>query len=191
MARLKSEDRREALLTAATQVFAERGLAAPTSAISAAAGVSEGSLFTYFKTKDELVNVLYRELKLGQADAVMAGFPRRSSVRQRMEHVWTKAIAWGLEYPIERQAFKQLRASNAITEETRAAGWAPFAEVERITKDAVEQRLLRDLPGQMVVKALAALGEMTMDLMAEHPDDAARYQTLGFEMFWGAVTAKR
>ena len=44
-------------------LFAERGIGhAPTSAIAAAAGVAEGTLFTYFKTKDELLNELYREL---------------------------------------------------------------------------------------------------------------------------------
>jgi AcrR family transcriptional regulator len=64
MARPKSEDKRNAILSAATEVFAERGLSAATSAISSAAGVAEGTLFTYFKTKDELINALYRETKL-------------------------------------------------------------------------------------------------------------------------------
>ena len=64
MARPKSEDKRNAILSAATEVFAERGLSAATSAISTAAGVAEVPLFTYFKTKDELINALYREIKL-------------------------------------------------------------------------------------------------------------------------------
>jgi hypothetical protein len=50
MAKPKSEDKRNALLSAAVQVFAERGLGAPTAAIMSAAGIAEGSLFTYFKT---------------------------------------------------------------------------------------------------------------------------------------------
>ena len=50
MAKSKSEDKRNALLSAAVQVFAEPGLAAPTAAIMSAAGIAEGSLFTYFKT---------------------------------------------------------------------------------------------------------------------------------------------
>ena len=66
MARPKSEDKRNAILDAATRVFAERGLAAaPTSEISRRAGVADGTLFTYFKTKDDLINALYREIKLG------------------------------------------------------------------------------------------------------------------------------
>jgi AcrR family transcriptional regulator len=66
------------MLTGATRAFAERGLrAAPKSEISKRAGVAEGTLFTYFRTKDDLVNALSREIKLELADALMSGFPER------------------------------------------------------------------------------------------------------------------
>jgi AcrR family transcriptional regulator len=60
VARPKSEDKRNAILDAATDLFAERGLAAaPTAEISRRADVAEGTLFTYFETKDDLINSLY------------------------------------------------------------------------------------------------------------------------------------
>src|SRR5882762_3026873 len=96
MARPKSEDKRNAILAAATQVFAKRGLGAATSAISHAASVAEGTLFTYFKTKDDLVNELYRQIKLELADAMMSGFPRKKSVRTRLQHVWDGYVNWGM-----------------------------------------------------------------------------------------------
>ena len=65
MARPKSTDKRQAILDAALKIFADRGIAgAPTSAISREAGVAEGSLFTYFKTKDDLLNALYNDLRM-------------------------------------------------------------------------------------------------------------------------------
>ena len=96
MAKPKSEDKRNSILSAATRVFAERGLGAPTASITSAAGIAEGSLFTYFKTKDELINALYRELKLELADAIMSSFPRKQSVRHRLEHVWNGHVRWGV-----------------------------------------------------------------------------------------------
>ena len=95
MARPLSQDRRAALLEAATQIFAEQGLAAPTSLISKIAGVSEGSFFTYFGTKDELITALYREIRLDLASAVMNGFPRKAGVRERLLHLWTRWVSWG------------------------------------------------------------------------------------------------
>jgi AcrR family transcriptional regulator len=89
----RSEDKRNAILDAATRVFAERGLtAAPTSEISKEAGVAEGTLFTYFKTKDDLMNALYQEIKLELADAMMSGFPRKKSVHTKLQHVWDGSV---------------------------------------------------------------------------------------------------
>jgi AcrR family transcriptional regulator len=60
LARPRSDDKRKAILSPVTQIFAERGLSAPTSAISNLAGVAEGTLFTYFENKDALLNALYQ-----------------------------------------------------------------------------------------------------------------------------------
>src|SRR6202047_2198132 len=96
VARPKREDKRNAILDAATRVFAARGLtAAPTSEISKQAGIAEGTLFTYFETKEDLINALYREIKLELADAMMSGFPRKKSVRTRLRHVWDGYVSWG------------------------------------------------------------------------------------------------
>src|ERR1700678_906370 len=103
MARPKSEDKRNAILSAATQVFAERGLSAATSAISSAAGVAEGTLFTYFKTKDDLINALYREIKLELADAMMSDFPRKKNIRTKLRHVWDRYVNWGIANPRQRK----------------------------------------------------------------------------------------
>ncbi len=62
MARPKSEDKKQALLEAATAAFAQSGIAASTSAIARSAGVAEGTLFR--ATKDELLNELYLAIKL-------------------------------------------------------------------------------------------------------------------------------
>ena len=91
MARPRSEDKRNAILEAATRLFAERGrVASPTSEISERAGVAEGTLFTYFKTKDNLISARYREIQLELADAMMSDFPRKKNVRTRLRHVWPK-----------------------------------------------------------------------------------------------------
>jgi AcrR family transcriptional regulator len=47
VARPKSEDKKQALLEAATAAFAQSGIAASTSAIARSAGVAEGTLFRY------------------------------------------------------------------------------------------------------------------------------------------------
>jgi AcrR family transcriptional regulator len=192
VARPKSEDRRNAILDAATRLFAERGLtAAPTSEISKQAGVAEGTLFTYFETKDHLINALYREIKLELADAMMSDFPRKKNVRTKLRHVWDRYLGWGIANPMQRKVLAQLQVSEVLTEESRNAGSAPFVEFQTMIRDAMEQRVFRnDAPVELISRSLAALVEATIDLTVSNPSKARRYRDSGFQMFWAGITKR-
>jgi AcrR family transcriptional regulator len=190
MARPRSEGKRNAILDAATRLFAERGLtAAPTSKISKLAGVAEGTLFTYFKTKDDLINALYREIKLELADAMMSDFPRKKNIRTKLRHVWDRYVNWGIANSRQRKVLAQLTVSEALTKESRDAGSAPFVEFQAMIRDAIEQRVFRnDLPVELISKSLAALVEATIDLTESNRAKAKQYRDSGFQMFWAGIT---
>jgi len=190
VARPKSEDKRNAILDAATRLFAERGLtAAPTSEISKQAGVAEGTLFTYFETKDDLINALYRELKLELADAIMSDFPRKKNVRTRLRHIWDRYVNWGIANPRQRKVLAQLQVSEVLTKESKDATGAPFVEFQIMIRDAIEQRIFRnDLPAELISKSLATLVEATIDLTVSKPSKANKYRDSGFQMFWAGIT---
>jgi AcrR family transcriptional regulator len=191
MARPKSEDKRNAILAAATAVFAERGLGAATSAISSAAGVGEGTLFTYFKTKDDLLNALYREIKLELADAMMSGFPRKSSIRIRFQHVWNRYVEWGVANPSQQKVLTQIELWGGLTQESKLAGSAPFGEIQAMAEDAAQQRLLQDLPQRFIGAIMNSLALATMEFIRQYTDEAERYRDWGFEVLWAGVTRKR
>ena len=190
MARPKSEDKRNAILDAATRLFAERGLtAAPTSEISKQAGVAEGTLFTYFKTKDDLINALYREIKLELADAMMSDYPRKKNVRTRLRHVWDRYVNWGIANPKQRKVLAQLQVSEVLSKESVDAGSAPFVEFQIMIHDAFEQRVFRnDLPAELISKSLAAMVEATIDLTVSNRSKAKQYRDSGFQLFWAGIT---
>jgi AcrR family transcriptional regulator len=192
VARPKSETKRNAILDAATRVFAERGLtAAPTSEISNQAGVAEGTLFTYFKTKDDLINALFREIKLEQADAIMSGFPRKKSVRTKLRHVWDSYVNWGMMNPEQRKVLSQLQVSGMLSKQSLEAGSAPYVEMHNMTRDAIEQHILRaDIPIELISKMLAASAEATMDLIVLKPGMANKYRDGGFEIYWSGIARK-
>jgi AcrR family transcriptional regulator len=191
VARPRSEDKRSAILAAAAEIFAERGLGAATSAISSAAGIAEGTLFTYFKTKDELLNALYQEIKMELATTMMSDFPRKKSVRNRLRHIWERFVTWGVADSVSRFALAHLEVSDRLTAESRAAGSAPFAEVETLVDDAAAQHLFRNIPEELIAASLRSLASAAMDLIAANPEMADRYRKEGFEIFWAGVTRKR
>src|ERR1700761_4331327 len=111
LARPKSESKRKAILEASMHLFAERGIGhAPTSAISAAAGIAEGTLFTYFRTKDELLNELYRELRT-ELDRELADYPFTADARARLRFIWDRYLNLAMRYPKRLKVLQQLRTS--------------------------------------------------------------------------------
>jgi len=190
MARAKSGDKHNAILSAATQVFAERGLGAATSAISSAAGVAEGTLFKYFSKKDELLNDLYQEIKVDLADVMMSGFPRKKSVRHRLQHVWEQFVEWGVQNPMQQRVLSQIELWGGLTEESKSAGMAPFVEIQKTVEDAMAERIFRDLPEQCITATVRALSEMTTDLVRKNPEEADKYRSAGFEILWAGIVRK-
>lgn len=189
MARPLDENRRASLLTAATRVFAEHGVSAPTSLITKQAKISEGSLFTYFKTKDELIAAVYVQIRQEAAVAIMTNFPVKGGIRERLEHVYRQFVTWGAENRNSRRALAQVQLSKAVTPQLRAKTQLLYSEVDRIQEDALAQKRLH-VPAVMPGPAIAALGDMTMALIEQQPDQREKLMEAGFQMLWAALTSK-
>jgi AcrR family transcriptional regulator len=187
MARPKSEDKRNAILAAATEVIAEQGLGAPTSRIAKVAGVAEGTLFTYFDSKDVLLNELYLVIKADLREVMMSTYPKHAGVRERAEHVWDKFVDWGVAQPQKRRAMAQLAVSERLTDHSRTTGMQSFADINAMIQASVASGALKDHPPGFVSAIMAAIAETTMDFIAREPADADRYRKAGFEAFWNAI----
>ncbi|MGX7003269.1 TetR/AcrR family transcriptional regulator [Caballeronia sp. KNU42] len=188
MARPKSDEKYNALLLAAEQVFAQRGLAAaPTSAISKQAGVAEGTLFTYFRTKDELVNALYRSIKLDLADALMTRFPRTGSIRDRLEYLWNAFVDWGVANPQRLNVLDQLSVADVVSEESKAVGYEPFAEIEALAQNSIDTGVLDAYPVAFIAASMKSMAETTMAFMTACPAEGSHYRAIGFKVFWNGI----
>ena len=108
MAKPKSEEKRSAIMAAAARVIASQGLGAPTAVIAQEAGVANGTLFTYFQTKTDLLNELYLELKSEMVAAALAGLSAKADLRKQAFHIWKGSMGWGVKSPDKRRAFSQL-----------------------------------------------------------------------------------
>ncbi|MDB5849342.1 MAG: bacterial regulatory s, tetR family protein [Rhodoferax sp.] len=187
MARPRSEEKRSAILEAATLVFDQEGISAPTARIARQAGVAEGSLFTKFETKDELLNALYLELKTELRDARMPGYPLTESRRSRARHAWRGFVAWGVAHPHKRQVINVLGLSERVTEASKTAGMLAFEALNAMLAEAAQAGPMRGQPLAFVGRLMTSMAEATMDFIERAPADAELFQDAGFEAFWRAV----
>lgn len=187
MARPKSEDKRNAILAAAIHIMAEQGLGAPTARIAKMAGVAEGTLFTYFDNKDELLNALYLSIKAELREALVPEFPRDASMRERAQHLWRRYVDWGVANPDKRKVMLVLSASDRVTEQSRAAGMQAFAEAGALIENCTAQGHLQGHSPAFASAIMGALAETTMDFIVREPAQRDRYCDAGFNAFWNAI----
>lgn len=187
MARPRSDEKRQAILEAATRFIVAHGLSAPTAGIAKEAGIANGSLFTYFKTKTELFNQLYLEIKTELASVVMKSVREDGDVRDQYLRVWENWTKWAVAHPKERAVLAQLTASDELTEETKMAGHRTMVPVAALLQRIVAGGPMAKAPMSFVVALMNATAEATMDAMADDPAHAKKHCKTGFEALWRMV----
>lgn len=187
MARPLSEEKRLAILEASVCLFAKEGLNASTSKIAKQAKVSEGSIFTYFATKDELMNQLYLELKI-RLGFSLATMPESVELKERMWLIWQSYITWGVNHPDEQKVLAKLAMASNITEETKAAAHQTFCESACLLEQAMALGSLKGKPIEFVGALLGAMGDVTMTFIRNNPSSSEGICRDGFIAFWNAVT---
>jgi AcrR family transcriptional regulator len=175
-------------MEAATRVIVTQGLSAPTATIALEAGVSNGSLFTYFETKADLFNQLYLELKTGMAVAALERFPAEGDLREQVFHVWSNWMDWATSNPEKRRALAQLSVSGEITPATRAIAQKTLASLADLMEQMRTHGSLRNASKGFAAAIMNSLAETTMDFMIQDPANAKRHCKVGFEVFWRAIS---
>ena len=184
MPRVRSDEKRAALLEAATRVIVAQGLSAPTAGIAKEAGVPNGSLFTYFETKTELFNQLYRELKGEVAARSLNGLPATAAPREQFLHVWRNWTSWAVTFPEKRQALAQLSVSGEITADSRAAGHKMMADLAELADRSRANGPMRKVPLGFVLAIMNSVAEATMDYMTQDAPNAKKHCREGFDALW-------
>jgi AcrR family transcriptional regulator len=187
MARLKSPEKRDAILEAAVHEIARTGLSASTASIAKRAGVASGTLFTYFASKEALLNELYLELKREVYGRINADFPVAASLERRARHIWTRFLAWALERPHHRKASVLLNLSDVLTADTRAKALALRGRSEEVLTEISRRPPLRGLPPQFVSSFLAAIQETTIGFVVRLPSRRDELIDRSFQVFWRSV----
>jgi AcrR family transcriptional regulator len=187
MARPLSDAKRTAILDAAAHLVATQGVGASTAQIAKAAKVAEGTVFTYFETKDALLNALFVRLEERLALAVGGSFPADADVQEQLRHVWSALLVWGAAHPVDRMALRQLKVSERITDCTRSHCAGLFGT----TLHTLETSLARHIDPARVPfylgRVLITLLETTLEAMAAQPDQRETLQQAGFDLFWKGI----
>ena len=105
-------EKQKEILSAALKLFVEFGFhGTPTSKIAKEAGVANGTLFHYYKTKDDLVLALYKDIKTRLSDFIYSGINKDDSQKVLFKTIYLNTIQWSVENSAEFYFIQQFHSS--------------------------------------------------------------------------------
>src|SRR5687767_9346069 len=128
-------DKREAILRAATRVFARNGyFNSKVADIAAAAGVADGTVYLYFKSKEEILHSIFdRSVDQAVADA-RKQLENIDDPREKLRRIaWLHLERLGADRDLAVVFQVELRGSTKFMEEFSAAGFAEYLGLIRVT----------------------------------------------------------
>lgn len=140
-------DTRERIVTAALELFAERGFhGTSVPDLAARAGVAAGTLYRHFEGKDALVNALYRDWKQVLLDRVFSGFPADAPFREQFHALWTRWTSFAADHPIAAAFLELHHHQDYLDGESRALEQGVEEQILAYVRTAQQAQVLADLP---------------------------------------------
>ena len=135
-------ERQKQIIAAAIPLLLSEGVSVSTARIAKAAGVSNGTLFNAFPTKQDLIDAIYRSTKL----AMFAVFPEpngRPFGLGQLRDNWDAYLTWARAAPDDHKVMHLLRESGLASPEVKAEIDALSAPHAQTLIDALARGTIR------------------------------------------------
>lgn len=117
----KESRKRELIIQAALQVFAEHGLhGTPVPPIADQAGVGVGTLYRYFDSKEALINAAFCDAKQRLQDRLLTDLDLLNPSRTLFDTLWARLTAFAREEPETFQFLEMQDHHSYLTQESRS-----------------------------------------------------------------------
>src|SRR2546426_12070914 len=158
-------DKREAILRAATRVFARSGyFNSKVADIAGAAGVADGTVYLYFKSKEEILHSIFDQ---NMAEAIVSArrlTEKLSDPREKLRRIAALHLErLGADRDLAIVFQVELRGSTKFMQEFSAAGFAEYLSLLRATFEEGQRAgvFRKELNAKVASKILfGALDEM-------------------------------
>jgi len=190
--REQGKDKQEAILTTALTLFTERGFfGTPTSLISKEAGVATGTLFFYFRTKEDLIDMLYRRTKSEAAQAMCRGLTKEKTAKAKLRRLGFNAVEWGIENPAKLKFMEQFAHSPFVSTTAQEEGMSHFLFLQDLVQEGIREGVIRDFDPSLLfcLMASALSGLITRASATGDPAEREALIERGLDFVWNGMKA--
>jgi AcrR family transcriptional regulator len=147
-------DMRKKIISATLDLIVENGFQGATIAMIAdQARVAVGSIYLYFKSKDDLICKTHAYLEGQMLASVMADYPEGRPIRERFLHVGLKLVNYFIASPMELLFIEQFHNSpyGVACRRDRIFNKEGKDIIRELFDEGLQQQILKELPQQILI----------------------------------------
>ena len=168
-------DKRTVILDAALELFSENGFhGTPMTLLAERANVGIGTIYRYFKNKEEVINNLYRDLKNESVAAMRENVLKEMPIREQYIAIFENLLKYYITHPKKFLFLEQYTYSPFINSRIKQDVCSAYAESlvsfieygkkHQVIKDLSDQVIFATANGQVVSLAkMHIAGEICLD----------------------------
>lgn len=187
-------DKQIAILNAALRLFAEYGFhGTPTSKIASEAGIAHGTIFHYYKTKDELVVALYEHIKGDLRRYLTDHIKESDSIKDRFHDLFYYSVQWSLEHREEFYFTQQFKYSPHLKQSGTEELTQQQSLHRKLYKEALQTKVFKPVSVDLISSIAMSQMVGTYNYLADANLPAKKQSAVitdTFEMVWGMFENK-
>lgn len=138
-------NKRDNILIAALKLFVEQGEQSTSMKwIAEEAECGIGTMYNYFKSKEDLINVLYLETKTKLFTYILDAHDASASVKQQFVSAWLRSIDYSISNPLEARFLQLFSHSPKISQEVTEEVGKLICPLMAIYEKGIEEGIIKN-----------------------------------------------
>jgi len=194
MARLIDPEKREKFLASALKLFVQKGVQnTSTAEIARDAGTASGTLFLYFKTKQDLIDALALRVSQEQSGAIRAQLTPSLSAHEAFLVIWESVLHWFMDHLDAYLYIQQIRDSGLISQAAIEESGKHLSFYFDVIGKGLAEGSIMPYPAELIGGILYQQVVAVMNLIHTQTDPGLQeeYIRLGFEIFWNGIRNRK
>lgn len=187
----KDEEKLLAISKATFTLVEQTGLSGLTmAAIAREAGLATGTLYVYYKSKEELLVALYERAKTQTAASLMHGDDPGAPFRSRFRHMWMNWLEHRLCHSAQMVFIEQYYNSPWFSAESRNLSARLVKDWIDLIEKARAQQILKDVPTPMLINAFGGSVRETANMLRSGSlKRTPEHLEMAFGLCWDGIKA--
>jgi Transcriptional regulator len=184
------KEKEQKILDASLKLFVERGFhGTSTAEIAKTAGVATGTLFHYFKTKEELINRLYLYSKERMLCEICEHYDNKKTFKENIKELWLKFVYFGINNPYKFQFILTFHCSPYITSLTKEQIETHAESMLEIYKNGISEQKIKKISFEMVLDYFWGSVVTVVTHFEKYPEKLNENNLdMAFELLWDGIS---